>query len=257
MSRIFISHSSKDACEALAFRQWLVGEGWSAEDIFIDLHGIGAGSRWREALRRANERCEAVVLLASPEALGSTECMFEVRTAEELGKEIIVSIAYGLTVEDPRLAIYRDRQIVDLSAEPRTVTLSVEHKDTRKTVHFSQTALAQIKSRLDQLGISPNWFSWRPENIETASPYPGLGGFEEKDAGLFFGRGGDIARGLADIRRMRRTMTSRVLVVQAASGAGKSSFLRAGLWPRLQRDPDFNPLAILRPATGIITGDTG
>jgi hypothetical protein len=29
MSRIFISHSSKDNCEALAFQQWLVGEGWS------------------------------------------------------------------------------------------------------------------------------------------------------------------------------------------------------------------------------------
>jgi hypothetical protein len=197
--------------------------GWSAEDIFIDLHGIGAGSRWREALRRANERCEAVVLLASPAALASTECLIEVRAAEDMGKEIIVTIAYGLNIDDPRLAPYRDRQIVDLSAEPRTMTIPVEHKDTRKTVHFSETALAQIKSRLDQLGISPNYFSWRSENIETASPYPGLGGFDEKDAGLFFGRGGDIARGLGDIRRIRRSMMSQVLVVQAASGAGKSS----------------------------------
>jgi WD40 repeat protein len=146
---------------------------------------------------------------------------------------------------------------VDLSAEPRIVTIPVEHKDTRKTVHYSETALAQIKSRLDQLGISPNSFSWRPENTSTASPYPGLGGFEENDAGLFFGRGGDVARGLAYIRRIRRSMTPRVLVVQAASGAGKSSFLRAGIWPRLKRDPDFNPVAILRPATGVITGETG
>ena len=198
-----------------------------------------------------------MVLLASPAALASTECLIEVRSAEDMGKEILVTIAYGLTVNDPGLALYRDRQIVDLSAEPRTVTVSVEHQDTRKTVHFSETALAQIKSRLDQLGISPNCFSWRPEYVETASPYPGLEGFGENDAGLFFGRGGDIARGLADIRRMRRNMTSRVLVVQAASGAGKSSFLRAGLWPRLKRDPDFNPLAILRPATGVITGDAG
>jgi hypothetical protein len=148
MSRIFISHSNKDACEALAFRQWLVGEGWSVEDIFIDLHGIGAGSRWREALHRANERCEAVVLLASPAALASTECLIEVRLAEDMGKEIIVTIAYGLTVDDPGLAVYRPRQIVDVSAEPLTVTVPVEHRDTRKTVHFSETGLAQIKSRL-------------------------------------------------------------------------------------------------------------
>jgi hypothetical protein len=84
MSRLFISHSSKDNCEALAFRNWLLGEGWSAEDIFIDLQGIGAGSRWREALRRANERCEAVVLLASPATVASTECLIEVRMAGDI-----------------------------------------------------------------------------------------------------------------------------------------------------------------------------
>jgi hypothetical protein len=56
---------------------------------------------------------------------------------------------------------------------------------------------------------------------------------------------------------MRRTAVPRVLVVQAASGAGKSSFLRAGLWPRLKRDPDFAPIVILRPATGIISGECG
>ncbi|MGA7325797.1 MAG: hypothetical protein WBX25_15240, partial [Rhodomicrobium sp.] len=54
-----------------------------------------------------------------------------------------------------------------------------------------------------------------------------------------------------------RPPTGQVLVIQAASGAGKSSFLKAGLWPRLARDPDFVPLAMLRPATGILTGDTG
>jgi formylglycine-generating enzyme required for sulfatase activity len=46
-------------------------------------------------------------------------------------------------------------------------------------------------------------------------------------------------------------------VIEAASGAGKSSYLRAGLWPRLQRDHDFAPLAILRPAQGILTGPDG
>ncbi len=40
-------------------------------------------------------------------------------------------------------------------------------------------------------------------------------------------------------------------------GLAKSSFLRAGLWPRLDRDPDVALLGILRPATGILTGPEG
>ena len=63
--------------------------------------------------------------------------------------------------------------------------------------------------------------------------------------------------GLAELRLVRRRGSPRLFVIQAASGAGKSSFLRAGLWPRLQRDRDFAPLAILRPAQGILTGPDG
>jgi hypothetical protein len=35
--RLFISHSSKDNFEAIAFRDWLEREGWAPEDIFLDL----------------------------------------------------------------------------------------------------------------------------------------------------------------------------------------------------------------------------
>ncbi len=73
MPRLFISHSSVDNVAALAFQRWVVANGWAAEDVFIDLHGIGAGERWRDTLRKANKSCEAVVLLASPEALASEE----------------------------------------------------------------------------------------------------------------------------------------------------------------------------------------
>jgi len=257
MSRLFISHSAHDSFEALAFHDWLLSEGWSDEDVFIDLHDVGAGARWKEALNKANERCEAVVLLASPTSLASTECRLEIRMAEDYGKEIIVAILHLLTPEDEGLGVYRERQIVDLSLEPRDATFTVEHRGQRKAVAFSNKTLRSIKARLDQLGISPNSFSWRPANLEKASPYPGFEGFTQNEAALFFGRAGDIARGLAEIRRLRRLGTGQVLVVQAASGAGKSSFLKAGLWPRLLRDPDFLPVGIVRPATGILTGEQG
>lgn len=257
MARLFISHSSRDNFEAKAFHDWLVSQGWAADDIFLDLHDIGAGTRWKEALAKANERCEAVVLLASPAALASTECRLEIRMAEDYGKEIIVAILDLLTPDDATLGPYKERQIVDLGQNPRDTVFTVEHKGQQKAVYFNQRTLRTIKTRLDQLGISPNAFTWRPADLEKASPYPGFESFREGEAALFFGRAGDIARGLAEVRKMRRLGTGQIMLIQAASGAGKSSFLRAGLWPRLGRDPEFLPLAMVRPATGIITGENG
>ena len=50
----------------------------------------------------------------------------------------------------------------------------------------------------------------------------------------------------------------RLLVILGASGAGKSSFLRAGLLPRLARDDrNFLPLPVIRPERAAISGETG
>lgn len=65
-------------------------------------------------------------------------------------------------------------------------------------------------------------------------PYPGLAPFDERDAQVFFGR-----REMT--RRLVQTVAERgrvggMLVMLGASGAGKSSLLRAGLIPALTRD---------------------
>jgi len=47
---------------------------------------------------------------------------------------------------------------------------------------------------------------------------------------------------------MRRNGIERLLVILGASGSGKSSFMRAGLLPRLARDDrQFFPLPVIRP----------
>jgi len=255
--RLFISHSSKDNIAALAFQRWLIGQGWSAEDIFIDLHDIGAGERWRDTLRKANASCEAVLVLASPDSLDSSECQREIMLAEELQKPLIVAILRDLAKTDPRLGRWSDTQFVDLSAEP-PVTMEALEREGRvyRDIKFNLAALQSIKTRLEDLGIAPGSFAWQPAK-EGEGPYPGLGAFDEADAGLYFGREADMMVGLSKLRRMRKGRSPRLLVIVAASGAGKSSYLRAGLWPRLKRDPDFAPLAIVRPAPGIISGPDG
>jgi hypothetical protein len=48
------------------------------------------------------------------------------------------------------------------------------------------------------------------------------------------------------------------MVVLGASGASNSSFLRAGLLPRLARNSTaFLPLPVLRPERAAISGETG
>jgi formylglycine-generating enzyme required for sulfatase activity len=252
---LFISHSSKDNVAALALQRWLEANGWSKEDVFVDLHAIGAGERWRDALRKANASCEAIVLLASPDSLESRECQREINLAEDLGKVIIVAILRDVQKDDPQLARYADRQFVDLSASPTERMDPIEHEGKVHRVEFNLSALASIKESLNRLGIAPESFAWKPK--EGSGPYPGLAAFGETDAGIFFGREAEIMAGVTKLRMLRKRRVPRLLVVQAASGAGKSSFLRAGLWPRLSRDRDFAPLAILRPALGILTGPDG
>ena len=68
----------------------------------------------------------------------------------------------------------------------------------------------------------------------TGSPYRGLAAFGEQDAGWFFGREAAAAT-LLD-RMSRPAAGGGLLVVSGASGAGKSSLLRAGVLPRIRAD---------------------
>ncbi|KAF4408033.1 nSTAND1 domain-containing NTPase [Streptomyces lycii] len=63
------------------------------------------------------------------------------------------------------------------------------------------------------------------------APYPGLAAYQRDDSQWFFGR----ERVVEDL--LRRLAEDRFIAVFGASGAGKSSLLRAGLLPRLRSGP--------------------
>ena len=162
MSRLFISHSSKDNVAAKAFKQWLDGSGWPDDDVFLDLDDIGAGERWKDALRKASARCEAVVLLASPDALSSPECLAELRKAEDYGKEIIVVLLRDVQFDDHRLDSFKDRQIVNLASPPQSHVETVHYRGDEFKVSFNAEALASVKEYLFKRGITPDRFPWPP-----------------------------------------------------------------------------------------------
>ncbi len=79
-------------------------------------------------------------------------------------------------------------------------------------------------------------------------PYPGLMAFEEADAAIYFGRDDDIRALIQRLEARRVQGGEKLVVVLGASGAGKSSLLRAGVVPRFKQDrhnwivlPPFRP----------------
>jgi class 3 adenylate cyclase/tetratricopeptide (TPR) repeat protein len=99
---------------------------------------------------------------------------------------------------------------------------------------------------------------WPPESDRDRAPYRGLKPLETIDAGIFFGRDAPIAEGMERIRALSATGGTRLLVILGASGAGKSSYLRAGLLPQLEHDSGhFLPLPAIRPERSALLGENG
>ncbi len=67
------------------------------------------------------------------------------------------------------------------------------------------------------------------------APFKGLHHFDEKDAGLFFGREALVSHLVQQIQAREKPKNTRFLAVIGASGSGKSSLVRAGLIPALRR----------------------
>ena len=104
------------------------------------------------------------------------------------------------------------------------------------------------------LGVTPPESSTRPQR----PIYRGLQSLDEEDADILLGRETPIAEGLAALRRMRNGSAKSMLVVLGASGAGKSSFLKAGLLAQLKRDEvNFLVLPVIRPERGALSGTYG
>jgi WD40 repeat protein len=261
MARIFISHSAANNAAALAIGRWLSSEGFSEHFLDIDpRRGLVAGERWQEALKRAADRCEAIVFLISTAWLASTWCRAEFTLAQLLGKRIFGVLIEPVALEAIPREMATEWQLCDLATgiEQRQFTVHLDAIVPVSTVTFAVAGLAQLKRGLQQAGLDPKSFTWPPPNDPERIPYRGLKPLEAEDAAVFFGRESAIVRGLDELRTMRVRGVERLLVVLGASGAGKSSYLRAGLWPRLLRDDrHFIPLIPIRPHTAAISGDLG
>ncbi len=254
MCKVFVSHSSRDATAAMALKTWLEkAEPGLLDEIFLDLDGdtgIPAGVRWKEALKKANDRCEAVICLVSRNWDNSHECLAEYRNAEDRGKPIFPvrlgrTSGSDITGEWQRCDLFGDgpKTVVQVNGEP---------------VEFLTDGLVRLQKGLRAIGIAPDSFEWPPPDDPDRSPYRGWQPLEAVDAAVYFGRDAEINRALTAIRALRTSGEKRAFTILGPSGVGKSSFLRAGLLPRLERDDrHFLTMPIVRPERYPLTGDSG
>ncbi|MGV9836145.1 nSTAND1 domain-containing NTPase [Nocardia niigatensis] len=256
MSRIFLSHSSWDSRQAIAVKRWLIEQEPALEnEIFLDLDphtGIRPGERWKQALQKANARCEAVLCLLSARWAASHECETEYRYAETLNKAIVCARLEPVH----NSGITDEWQRCDLFGDGPTVQITLD--DGGEPVEFATEGLHRLLDGLRALGIGAQYFPWPPRQDPDRAPYRGWEPLEEADAAVFFGRDAQIVRGMDELRGMRSAGVQSLLVILGPSGAGKSSFLRAGLLPRLCRDDrSFLPMGIVRPERAVLAGDLG
>ena len=241
LSQIFISHAHEDAAISKRVRAWLIEAGW--KDIFLDVaeDGIAPGQAWLDELRRAGERCAAVMVLISPAWAASRWCVTEFLVAQQLGKLVFPIIVGETPLKDLPQELTAHFQLADIS------------RPEREAEGFQRLALG-----LQRAGLDAGHFAWPPKDDPRRSPFRGLAALDEADAGVFFGRDALITRGMDSLRRMRDGAPERALVILGVSGAGKSSYMRAGLLARLARDDaNFEPLPPVRPERAALSGDHG
>ncbi len=70
----------------------------------------------------------------------------------------------------------------------------------------------------------------RTERIEDRTPYPGLASFSSGDAEYFFGREQEVETVIRKLQQLH------MMALIGPSGAGKTSFLQAGLIPALPKE---------------------
>ena len=211
MARVFLSHSSRDGEAASRMKQWLLDQGFEAPFLDFDKHsGIPPGANWEQVLYRELSSSQAVLLLLSAQWQASKWCFAEFTQARALGKPVLPVIVGPLAVDGAPVAT--DVQVVDLQT------------DTADKLDRLRRQLAEIA--LTAQGGLP-WNSRR-------SPYPGLAALDQEDAAVYFGREPEIRQVVERLTARRSLGGSSLLVVLGASGAGKSSLLRAGVLPRLR-----------------------
>lgn len=243
MARVFISHSSRDREQAGRLHDWLRNHGFVEAFLDFDKHaGIAPGSDWERTLYREIAGSEAVILVLTANWFESKWCFAEFTQARALGKAIFPLI------ESPRGEDF--------------VSPDIQHINL---IEDREQGLDRLSSEVVRIALNARGgFPWE----RTRPPFPGLLAFDEADAAIYFGRDEEVRRLIERLNARRAQGGAKLVALLGASGAGKSSLMRAGVLPRLKRDrrnwivlPPFRPQIspfdeLAQAAAGVLGADS-
>jgi hypothetical protein len=223
MTTLFISHSKKDKKWAERVHKVLSDNGYQC--LFLDSHpddGIHAGAYWERTLYQRLRQSRGLIVLCSANWLASPWCVAEAMMSRDRGKRVFL-LATADIADDPEVKAAENQpalRIPDFLKDGQFVSLgSVSEEEAyRRLLHGLETE--GLKKRNFKL----------PD-----CPYPGLEPFQDKDAAIYFGRDDEIDQVLAVLNRRRHNNAHGFVLVLGASGCGKSSLVRAGVVPKLER----------------------
>jgi len=237
VSQVYLVHSQADRIAATELVA--LAESQNVEFVSIDFDpeaDTPQSYEWGLDVHRRVADCVAAVVLCSDTSMGSRWIAAEIAHVRAAGKAVF-AVRLDECVLAPEVCEY---DVIDV----------------RRDRH---NAWQQLWIALSVSGLGgPAAFDWDA----TRSPYPGLTGYDEDDAAVFFGRDADVRDALGRFYTMHRTSDARMMTLVGPPGAGKSSLVRAGLLPRLSRDSQrFIPLDTLRldsdPFTGLAAAIAG
>ncbi len=218
---------------------------------------ISAGTEWANAIDDNLNIADVILLLISANFLASDYCYdIELQRAmerHEAGEARVIPIV--LKPCDWTYAPFGKLQALPQPAKPVTQWSDRDEAflNISQGLRLAVKEFAQQKMQLKAETISnqkPKSSSVTHDKYETC-PYVGLNAFDQNTAKYFCGRDSQIDLLLSKIE------ASRFVPVIGASGSGKSSLVRAGLMPALEKQgwcilppikPWTDPLAILKKA---------
>ena len=154
MSLIFLSHSSIDALEAVALKHWLLDNGW--DDVFLDLdpeRDLRARDRWQEALKRAADRCEAVIFIISPAWAKSKWCLAEFLLAKILNKHIFGVIVKETGLSELPTELTSEFQLTYLLGKGAAEVIHFNHHEQPTEISFLARGLGRLRLGLQAAGL--------------------------------------------------------------------------------------------------------